>query len=654
MAKRVTIRNVHVILGAAVFLVVLVAIALTWLGWRLLSQEEVLAQQQMRNRLEQNAELLLTGFLRHMTETEVWLNQAGATAAAIDAASQPAGSILVTFSQSGIETRPANQLLYHPIAPTARAIDNEIFADAERIEFQSADLKAARLAFISLTGHKDPMIRAEALLRLARVQSKSGEIAEAIATYEKLADEKSISPLGASYSLLSRFRRCQLLANSPQETRARQEAQALVAGLESGQWPLGKEDYVYYLSEARKLSGASSESAELKGRLAVAEIVESAWTEWQIFQHSTSRALTKHLHKSGDAPVLAVLNANPERLVALIYAGESLRHLGLDPSEEGGDTALRTAVTDERGRFIFGTTPEATDIQATRPLSAAELPWQFTVVTSKAAAAAGFVPERRQFFVFALVAIILLVALASYAMARGVLREAAANRLQSDFVSAVSHEFRSPLTTLRQLTELLSEGRINDESRRRLYFNVLQKETTRLYQLVEDLLDFGRMDAGRRQYRIESFDFSQLVREGITEYQGESSANGHRVELTSVDRELVVDGDREALRRVVRNLVENAVKYSPDADTVWVETGCEKRAAVLRVRDQGIGIPPEERSRIFEKFVRGQAAKEACIPGTGIGLAMVQEIVRVHHGELDVDSEVGRGSTFVVRLPLRI
>jgi signal transduction histidine kinase len=95
------------------------------------------------------------------------------------------------------------------------------------------------------------------------------------------------------------------------------------------------------------------------------------------------------------------------------------------------------------------------------------------------------------------------------------------------------------------------------------------------------------------------------------------------------------------------------VKYSPNAQTIWVETGCERQTAVLRVRDAGIGIPPEERSRIFEKFVRGEAAKQACIPGTGIGLAMVQEIVRVHHGELDLDSEVGRGSTFVVRLPLR-
>jgi signal transduction histidine kinase len=128
-----------------------------------------------------------------------------------------------------------------------------------------------------------------------------------------------------------------------------------------------------------------------------------------------------------------------------------------------------------------------------------------------------FPVQRRNYLIFALAAIVLLVSLACYAIARGVLLEAAAGRLQSDFVSAVSHEFRSPLTTLRQLTELLAAGRIVAEGRRRRYFTVLQTETARLHQLVEDLLDFGRMDAGRRQYRLERLDFSELVRDGIAE-----------------------------------------------------------------------------------------------------------------------------------------
>jgi signal transduction histidine kinase len=144
------------------------------------------------------------------------------------------------------------------------------------------------------------------------------------------------------------------------------------------------------------------------------------------------------------------------------------------------------------------------------------------------------------------------------------------------------------------------------------------------------------------------------VRDSVEHYQNESGTTSHAIELTSTQGPMWVDVDREAFQRVVRNLLENAVKYSPDARTVWVETGREGRSAVLRVRDAGIGIPPEERKRIFEKFVRGDAAKRAAIPGTGIGLAMVQEIVRVHRGEIEVAGAVGSGSTFTVRLPLTL
>ena len=653
MKRRITsIRNVHVILGTSVGLVLLVAAAMGWLGWRLLSQEKALQEQQTHSRLEQSADRLLTAFLRRMTETEAWLSQIGpALPARENVASQAPGAVLIRFSQNGVETQPGNQLLYYPMPPSSAANDGDVFVEAERLEFQGNDLKAARSSLLGLAGNRDARIRAEALLRLARVESKSGNVTDALSTYAKLLDEKIASPLGAPYGLLSRIARCQVLTNSHQQEAAHQEAAALIAGLESGQWPLSKEDYVYYTNESHKLMGSKGGQSDIETKLAVAEIVGSAWDEWQLFQHSGSRSLTKHLHNASGVPVLAVLNANPERMVALVYGGDSIRRLSFDPV--GKTNAVRESLVDEHGRVIFGAIPESTDLQAARPLSAAELPWRFNVAISRSDAAGGFLPEGRQFFILALAAVVVLVAVACYAMARGVLRENAAGQLQTDFVSAVSHEFRSPLTTLRQLTELLSEGRINDESRRRLYFDVLRKETLRLYQLVEDLLDFGRMDAGRRQYRLESIDLSELVRDGVSAYRGESNGNGHKIELTTDNGSLLVNGDREALRRVVRNLVENAVKYSPHADTVWVETGCEGHLAVLRVRDEGIGIPPEERSRIFEKFVRGEAAKQAAIPGTGIGLAMVQEIVRVHRGKLDVDSEVGKGSTFVVRLPLQ-
>jgi len=306
---------------------------------------------------------------------------------------------------------------------------------------------------------------------------------------------------------------------------------------------------------------------------------------------------------------------------------------------------------NERGRSILDDSAPASDARATRALSAAGLPWTLSLESSAGDSAERVRATRRLVFAAALGGVVLLVCAACYAIARGVLREAAAGRLQSDFVSAVSHEFRTPLTTLRQLTELLAHGRVPDERRRQQYFDVLQKETSRLHQLVEDLLDFGRMDAGRRHYQLEPVDLSALVRDGVQEYCREATANGHRVEMSAEPSALIVNADREAMRRVVRNLLENAVKYSPDSPVVWVETAGTSDSAVLRVRDDGIGIPVDEHARIFEKFVRGEGARRACIEGTGIGLAMVKEIVEVHRGNVHVSSEPGRGSTFEIRLP---
>jgi len=634
-------RNVHWILATAAGLAIFVSLALGWLGWRLLAQEETLQQQQARSRLEQRADALTTGFLRRIEEKKAWLS-------ALESSTSPPGdgAVLVRFSGSAVQAQPAGSLIYDPAPPPPVHIDAALFAEASKLEFQTIDLRAAAAELTKLAAAGDAAIRAEALLRLARVEVKSGRISDALATYARLRDEARMGPAEEPYGLSSRLARCDLLASSGQDAKAREEASALAADLESGRWTISKATFASLYPKVRRLAGQTPTSPALNVELAIAEAVESAWDEWQIIRRSGARPAAKFLHRSDAAPVLMIIDANAERMAALIYAGNAMRDLGLSDA----------SAVDENGRTIFGTPPETTQMRLTRSLAAAGLPWRIQVIASSDESGdsiQAFSKERRTYLVFAVSAIVALVSLACYAMARGVIREAAAARLQSDFVSAVSHEFRSPLTTLSQLTELLAEERIHEEPRRRRYFAVVQQETSRLRRLVEDLLDFGRIDAGRRPYRRERVDFTELVRNGVEDYQTDAGSNGHRIEVPSSCNPLFVEADRDAIRRVVRNLVENAVKYSPGATTVWVETDSEPHQAVLRIRDEGIGIPAEERTRIFEKFVRGDAAKKACIPGTGVGLAIVKEIVRVHDGAMELTSEVGRGSTFTIRLPLR-
>lgn len=225
-------------------------------------------------------------------------------------------------------------------------------------------------------------------------------------------------------------------------------------------------------------------------------------------------------------------------------------------------------------------------------------------------------------------------------------------RLQSDFVAAVSHEFRSPLTTLRTITDLLVQDRISDEARRRQSYVFLDRETTRLQRLVEDLLDFGRMESSRKQYRIGTHDAFQLVRAAVTDVSEQAASEGFRVETNLDPVPATIQADEEAFRRVVRNLLENAMKYSPACRTVWVDGAVRDHQVSISVRDEGMGIDAAEQLVIFQKFVRGDAAKKAGIKGTGIGLAMVQQISEAMGGQVRLQSEVGAGSTFTILLPL--
>src|SRR6185369_7508094 len=153
---------------------------------------------------------------------------------------------------------------------------------------------------------------------------------------------------------------------------------------------------------------------------------------------------------------------------------------------------------------------------------------------------------------------LLLVVAGAYAIHRGVSQELHVAQLQSDFVSAVSHEFRSPLTTLRTLTEMLTQDRISSDARRRQSYVFLERETGRLERLVEDLLDFGRMESGKKQYRLASHDVFELVRTAVTNFREDSLASGFEVELNLVDRPATVQADDDALVRAIRNLLENA------------------------------------------------------------------------------------------------
>jgi signal transduction histidine kinase len=246
----------------------------------------------------------------------------------------------------------------------------------------------------------------------------------------------------------------------------------------------------------------------------------------------------------------------------------------------------------------------------------------------------------------------LLVLAGGYVIVRAVSRELAVARLQSDFVASVSHEFRTPLTSLRQFTDLLNEADDLTPDKRRRFYEAQSRATERLQRLVESLLDFRRMEAGTHPYQRVRLPVSTLVEGVVDDFRREAATTrGFEIEYARDGDERTIDADPDALSLALWNLLDNAVKYSGDNRRVSVSLAGRNGSVEISVRDRGLGVPPDEQQEIFRQFVRGRDARARGIKGTGIGLAMVQHIVSGHGGRVALESALGVGSTFTIVLP---
>jgi signal transduction histidine kinase len=234
---------------------------------------------------------------------------------------------------------------------------------------------------------------------------------------------------------------------------------------------------------------------------------------------------------------------------------------------------------------------------------------------------------------------------------RNVSKEMALARLKSDFVSNVSHELRTPLALIRLYAETLELGRLTGPAKHQEYYSIIRKESERLTALINNILDFSRIEAGRKEYDFRETDMCELVRNTLESYRYQIEQQGFTFE-EKIAEVPPLNVDREAMARSLVNLVNNALKYSQDRKHIGVNLYRESGTVKLEVVDQGIGIPASEQQRIFEKFYRVGDPLVHNTKGSGLGLSLVQHIARAHGGDVLVDSTPGAGSKFTITLPL--
>jgi signal transduction histidine kinase len=235
---------------------------------------------------------------------------------------------------------------------------------------------------------------------------------------------------------------------------------------------------------------------------------------------------------------------------------------------------------------------------------------------------------------------------------RNVSREMKLARLKSDFVANVSHELRTPLALIRLYAETLELGRLTAQEKYQEYFRIIREESERLSALINNILDFSRIEAGRKEYEFKQTDLAELVRNTLESYRFQIEQNGFAFEENIASDIPPVNVDREAIARSLLNLVNNALKYSKDQKFIGVSLYRSNGSVKLEVRDRGIGIAPAEQDKIFEKFYRCGDPLVHNTKGSGLGLSLVKHIAQAHGGNVFVESAPERGSKFTIALPI--
>lgn len=249
--------------------------------------------------------------------------------------------------------------------------------------------------------------------------------------------------------------------------------------------------------------------------------------------------------------------------------------------------------------------------------------------------------------------VLVAVLLAGYLVLRDVHREADTAELRSHFVASVSHELRTPLASIRAHAETLLLGRTPGAETTSEYLRTIVSESERLGRLVDSVLEFSRIEQGRKIYRMRVTALDDVVRAAARTMEYPLSQLGFTLDIRSDGTHPTVLGDPEALTHAILNLLSNAMKYSGEARRIEMQTGTRGGDAFVEVTDHGIGIPRDEHSRIFERFHRVRSTETEGIAGAGLGLALALHVVEAHQGRIAVVSDVGRGSTFAVNLPLQ-
>ena len=625
--------------------IALPALALALLGLRAVRAERIEREQQLREQQAQLARLIDAAISNRMASLEVELSQRETQNA--DAPKETLSGFYVFSLDRNNLLKFSNQRVYfgEQSTPEWPASVENLIEQAQAANAQGRNGEA--LARYRRIVEVEPKLSAWAKLSIASFNYTAGNAGamNELANSE-LANSEATTPTGLPVALIA----CAYVERMPPPEQARLASfvEHTFESLRRGRWWLSYDERSFYDGQLRgmleRLGGKQpSEDRELKQLAAVEQIVRhslppTAKETSRSFERAQGEGFLLSWSNAEDTSTLGYGVAFPQDRFASLF--DSV----LSPLLSGQPFSLE--IRDAQGQAVWAKLQaSSTHNQPLRGVRGLEL--AFSGLSGSRWL------DQKQLLWFGFILLLVVTMIAGLAMtARVVRREVELGRIQNEFIAAVSHEFKSPIASIRLLMERITTGRLRTPESTGEYYAAISREAERLERLVNRLLEWQQIQAGRKRYSFSLASLTAVATTAVDEMRSQAEAKGITLETKIEERLPQLNTDEAALTDAIENLIDNAIKYSLSGTKIAVSCAATDHHVCVEVRDQGVGIANDELPHIFDKFYRGRRGDMSNVHGTGLGLALVKAMVEAHGGEVDVRSEPGVGSCFSLRLPI--
>jgi len=560
---------------------------------------------------------------------------------------------------------------------------------AHYYEFKEKNYKSAISVYKGLIDRsKNINFNANMLANVARCLMKAGDYREAIQIYKRIAGDfpESFFSTGLPLALISRLQMASGYRNLGESQEALNTYLDLYRDILLMQWPLKEAQFKTYASlvEESIRDGFEEKQPEVQVEEYKKEYEQlkilhrDKLDEWEVVEDIKKKIIPElrsmqnpEANRSSPIRYHENLNSRDFLLWAVLIPGHSgdrpAGFLGVKISEQylieevmpasieklPSNHSLDVVISRLSGEILLGEKkPSAEQATTTAFFEDNFPPWRIEIFLS-GEETYGTLDLKRNFYFWTIITLVLVLISGAVLISRTIAQEMAVLKLKADFVSSVSHEFKSPLTSIKSLAERLRDGKVKDADRMNQYFSVITQDADRLTRLVKNILDFSKIEEGKKEFEFVEADIGKLVTQTIEDFQTEEIAKGLRIQTRISEDIPHCEVDKDALTQALNNLLDNALKFSPERKEIEVTVRRDETSVIIEVKDRGIGIPQNEQDRIFEKFYQGRNAVRQSSKGTGLGLTLVKHTVEAHKGRIEVESQVGEGSSFSIILPIR-